>query len=165
MATFTLYRPFRVIVQGDDYASCTVDIVKPLAWSDIVAYLRCFRKPSENKPSPSRPHRVRSLSVPPAAVPSPMVRPTRLRTRTVRVQLAAPAVYSSSVDEVYPANCSWCRCRPAGVAAEGPQQETTAVDQSPLQAYRSAGGMSCDPLVCPCCIRAAMHGRSFGPRG
>ena len=45
------------------------------------------------------------------------------------MQLAAPAVSSSSVDEVQPASCCWCRCRPAGVTAE-----TTAVDQRLLQA-------------------------------
>ena len=41
------------------------------------------------------------------------------------MQLAAPAVSSSSVDEVQPASCFWCRCRPAGVTAE-----TTAVDRN-----------------------------------
>ena len=56
-------------------------------------------------------------------------------TRTVRMQLAAPAVSSSSVDEVQPASCCWCRCRPAGVTAE-----TTAVDQPLLQAYRPGRG-------------------------
>ena len=51
---------------------------------------------------------------------------------------------------------------------EKPQQavavETTAaaVDQPLLQAYRSAGGTSCGPLVvCLCYTRVAMHGRSF----
>ena len=41
------------------------------------------------------------------------------------MQLADPAVSSSSVDEVQPASCFWCRCRPAGVTAE-----TTAVDRN-----------------------------------
>ena len=46
-------------------------------------------------------------------------------TRTVKMELAAPAVSSSSVDEVQPASCCWCRCRPAGVTAE-----TTPVDKN-----------------------------------
>ena len=77
-------------------------------------------------------------------------------TRTVRMQLAAPAVSSSSVDEVQPASCCWCRCRPAGVTAE-----TTAAHQPLLQAYQSVGGTSCGPLVCLCYTRVAKHGRSF----
>ena len=91
---------------------------------------------------PSRSHRVRSLIGPDrhrtlsygsAYVPT---------TRTVRMQLAAPAVSSSSVDEVQPASCCWCRCCPAGVTAE-----TTAVDQPLLQAYRPARGRC---AVCSC---------------
>ena len=39
--------------------------------------------------------------------------------------------------------------------------ETTAVDQPLLQAYRSAKGTSCGPLVCLCYTRVAIHGRSF----
>ena len=46
-------------------------------------------------------------------------------TRTVKVQLAPPAVSSSSVDEVQPVSCCWCSCHPAGVTAE-----TTAEDRS-----------------------------------
>ena len=46
-------------------------------------------------------------------------------TRTVKVQLAPPAVSSSSVDEVQPVSCFWCSCHPAGVTAE-----TTAEDRS-----------------------------------
>ena len=80
-----------------------VDIVKALAFSDIVMFVafgNLRQQKKQNNPSPSCPHRVRSLSVPTAAVPLPMVRPTRLRTRTVRMQLAAPGAYSCSVDEV-----------------------------------------------------------------
>ena len=39
--------------------------------------------------------------------------------------------------------------------------ETTAVHQPLLQAYQSAGGTSCGPLVCLCYTRVAMHGKSF----
>ena len=39
--------------------------------------------------------------------------------------------------------------------------ETKAVDQPILQAYRSAGGTSCGPLVCLFYTRVAMHGKSF----
>ena len=46
-------------------------------------------------------------------------------TGTVKLQLAAPAVSSSSVGEVQPASCCCCRCRPTGVTAE-----TTAVDRN-----------------------------------
>ena len=92
-------------------------------------------EPSGNKTGPLRSHRVRSL------IGSDRRRtlayglayaPT---TRTVRMQLAAPAVSSSSVDEVQPVGCCWCRCRPAGVTAE-----ITAVDQPLLQAHRPAWG-------------------------
>ena len=111
---------------------------------------------SGNKTGPSRSHRVRSLIGPnrrrtPAY--GSVYAPT---TRTVRMQLAAPAVLSSSVDEVQPASCCWCRCRPPGVTAE-----TTAVDQPLLQAYRPAKGTSCGPLVCLCYTSVAMHGRSL----
>ena len=78
----------------------------------------------------------------------------------------SPSVSSSSVDESQPASCCWCRCRPAGVTAEttavdrNRRVETTAVHQPLLQAYQSAGGTSCGPLVCLCYTRVAMHGRS-----
>ena len=74
-------------------------------------------------------------------------------TRTVRKQLAAPAVSTSSVDEVQLASCCWCRCRPAGVAAE-----TTAASTASLSTGK---GTSCGPFVCLCYTRVAVHGRSF----
>ena len=63
-----------------------------------------------------------------------------------------------------------CR-RPAvaGVAVPLPElqqksqrkTETTAVHQPLPQAYQSAGGTSCGPLVCLCYTRVAIHRRSF----
>ena len=80
-------------------------------------------------------------------------------TRTVRMQLAAPAVSSSSVDEVQPASCCWCRCRPAGVTAE-----TTAVDQPLLQAYRPARGRRAVRLCASVIPVSLCTGESFRPR-
>ena len=78
-------------------------------------------EPSGNKQAPrariaSCPDRRRTLAY------SSVYAPT---TRTVKMQLAAPAVSSSSVDEVQAASCCWCSCRPAGVTTE-----TTAVDRN-----------------------------------
>ena len=120
-----------------------------------LSIFRCFQSLRETKTGPSRSHRVRSL-----------IGPDRLRTlahgsayapmtRTVRMQLAAPAVPSSSFDEVRPASCCWCRSpcrshsrnhssRPASTASLSTSKET-----------------SCGPLVCLCYTRVAMHGRSF----
>ena len=110
-------------------------------------FVRCFRNLREiNKPLAlaSRPtsigpdHR-RTLAYGSAYEPT---------ARTEKMQLAPPAVSSSSVDEVQPASCCWCRCRPAGVTAETTAVESAAVHQPLLQAYQSAGGTSCGPLVC-----------------
>ena len=82
-------------------------------------------EPSGNKTGPSRSHRVRSFIGPDrrrTLAYSSAYAPT---TPTVRMQLAAPAVSSFSVDEVQPASCCWRRRRPAGVRAE-----TTAVDRN-----------------------------------
>ena len=92
-------------------------------------------EPSRNKTGPSRSHRVRSLIGPDRRRTLAYGSAYAPTTRSVRMQLAAPAVSSSSDDEVQPASCCWCRCRPAGVTAE-----TTAVDQPLLQAYRLARG-------------------------
>ena len=75
-------------------------------------------EPSGNKTGPSRSHRVRSFIGPDrrrTLAYSSAYAPT---TPTVRMQLAAPAVSSFSVDEVQPASCCWRRRRPAGVTAE-----------------------------------------------
>ena len=125
--TLTLYRSFLTILHKRDCLS-HVRYCDGARVTDILAFLcSMLPEPSGNKTGPSRSHHVRSL-----------IGPDRLRTlacgsayapttRTVRMQLAAPAVPSSSADEVQPASCCWCRCRPAGVTAE-----TTAIDQ-PLQ--------------------------------
>ena len=92
-------------------------------------------EPSGNKTGPSRSHRVRSLIGPDRRRTLACGSTYAPTTRTVRMQLAAPAAFSSFVDEVQPASCCWCRCRPAGVPAE-----TIAVDQPLLEAYRPARG-------------------------
>ena len=123
---------------------------------------RCFRNLREtnkplalaSRPTSIGPDRRRTLAYGSAYAPA---------TRTVKMQLAPPEVSSSSVDEVQPTSCCWCRCRPAGVTAEttavdrNRRVETTAVHQPLLQAYQSAGGTSCGPLVCICYTRV----RSF----
>ena len=133
--TLTLYRPMRRILQKRD---CLLHVRHRdgARVVDTLAYLcSMLSQPSRNKIGPSRSHHVRRL-----------IGPDRLRTlacgsayvpttRTVRMQLVALAVPSSSVDEEQPASCCWCSCRPAGVTAE-----TTAVDQPLLQAYRPARG-------------------------
>ena len=161
----TLYRPFRTILQKRD---CLLHVRyrDGARVTDILAYLcSMLPEPSGNKTGPSRSHHVQSL-----------IGPDRLRTlacgsayapttRTVRMQLAASAVPSSSVDEVQPASCCWCRCRPAGVPAETTAvEETTAIDQPLLQACRPARGRravhSCASVipVSPC------TGEAFRPR-
>ena len=102
---------------------------------------------SGNKTGPSRSHRVRSL-----------IGPDRLRTlacgsayaptSTVKMQLTPSAISSSSVDEVQPASCCWCRCRPAGVTAE-----TTAVDSLYCKSIDQQGDVVRSarvPLLYPC---------------
>ena len=138
------------------------------ARSDILAYLcSMLSEPSGNKTGPSRSHRVRSLIGPDRRRTLAYGSAYAPTTSTVRMQLAAPAVSSSSTDEVQSASCGWCRCRRARVTAE-----TTTVDRNhssrnhisrPASTARlSAGrGTSCGPLVCLCYTRVAMHGRSF----
>ena len=87
-------------------------------------------EPSGHKTGPSRSHRVRSLIGPDRRRTLGYGSAYAPTTRTVRMQLAAPALSSSAVNEVQAASCCWCRCRPAAVTAE-----TTAVDQPLLQAY------------------------------
>ena len=126
----------------------------------MLAYLcSMLSEPSGNKTGPSRSHRVRSLIGPDRRRTLAYGSAYAPKTRTVRMQLAAPAVSSSSVDEVHPASCCWCRCRPAGVTAE-----TTAVGQPLLQAYRPARGRRA-VRSCACYTRVAMHGRSFPSAG
>ena len=116
-------------------------------------------EPSGNKTGPSRSHRVRSFIGPDrrrTLAYSSAYAPT---TPTVRMQLAAPAVSSFSVDEVQPASCCWRRRRPAGVTAE-----TTAVGQPLLQAYRPARGRR---AVCSCASVIPVSlctGEGFRPR-
>ena len=157
--TLTLYRPFRTTLQKRD---CLLHVRyrDGARVTDILAFLcSTLSEPSGNKTDPSRSHQVRSLTGPDrlrTLARSSAYAPT---TRTVRMQLAAPAISSSSVDEVQPASCCWCRGRPAGVTAE-----TTAVDQPILQAYRSARGTSYGPLVCLCYPVSLCTGEAFSPR-
>ena len=158
--TLTLYRPFRTILRKRD---CLLH-VRYRHGARVIRYIlthlcSMLSEPSGNKAGPSRSHRVRSLIGPDrrrTLADGSAYAPT---TCTVRMQLAAPAVSSSSVDEVQPASCCWCRCRPAGVTAE-----ITAVDQLLLQAYRPARGRravrSCASVipVSPC------TGEAFRPR-
>ena len=130
----TLYRPFRTILQQRD---CLLHVRyrDGARVTDILAFLcSTLSEPSGNKTDPSRSHQVRSLTGPDrlrTLARSSAYAPT---TRTVRMPLTAPAVPSSSVDEVQSASCCWCRRRPAGVTAEiTAVGETTAVDQKPQQ--------------------------------
>ena len=125
----------------------------------VLALCSMLSEPLGNKAGPSRSHRVRSLIGPDRRRTLAYGSAYAPTTRTVRMQLAAPAISSSSVDEVQPASCCWCRCRPAGVTAE-----TTAVDQPILQAYRSARGTSYGPLVCLCYPVSLCTGEAFSPR-
>ena len=85
--------------------------------------VRCFRNLRQtNKPLAlaSRPTSIgpdRRRTLPHGSAYAP--------TSTVKMQLTPSAISSSSVDEIQPGSCCWCRCRPAGVTAE-----TTAVDRN-----------------------------------
>ena len=156
--TLTLHRRFRTIFQRRD-SLLHVRYRDDARVTDILAYpCSMLSEPWGNKTGPSRSHHVRSL-----------IGPDRLRTlacgsayapttRTVRMQLEAPAVPSSSVDVVQPASCCCCRCRPAGVTAE-----TTAVDQPLLQACRPARGRravrSCASVI-PMSLRTGKASRT-----
>ena len=109
-------------------------------------------EPSGNKTGPSRSHRVRSLIGPDRRRTLACGSAYAPTTRTVRMQLAVLAVSSSSVDEVQPASCCWCRCRPAGNHSSRPASTAS---------LSTGKGTSCGPLVCLCYIRVAMDGRSF----
>ena len=106
-------------------------------------------EPSGNKTGPSRSHRVRSLIGPDRRRTLAYGSAYAPTTRTVRMQLAAPAVSSSSVDEVQPASCCWCRCR------------THSSRPASTASLSTGKGTSCGPLVCLCYARVAMHWRSF----
>ena len=123
-------------------------------------------EPSGKKTSPSRSHRVRSLSVPTAAVPSPVVRPTRYDTYR-EIAARSPCSFlvvrrRGTAGQLLLVSLSPCRSYSRNHSSrQTTAVETTAVHQPLLQAYQSAGGTSCRPLVCLCYTRVAMHGRSF----
>ena len=128
--------------------------------TDVRAYL-CSMLPSlrETKTGPSRSHHVRSLIGPDDLRTLACGSAYAPTTRTVRMQLETPAVPSSSVDEVQPASCCWCRCHPAGVTAE-----TTAVDQPLLQAYRPARGRRAVRSCASVIPVSLCSGEAFRPR-
>ena len=123
-------------------------------------------EPSGKKTSPSRSHRVRSLSVPTAAVPSPVVRPTRYDTYR-EIAARSPCSFlvvrrRGTAGQLLLVSLSPCRSYSRNHSSrQTTAVETTAVHQPLLQAYQSAGGTSCRLLVCLCHARVAMHGRSF----
>ena len=125
----------------------------------VLALCSMLSEPLGNKAGPSRSHRVRSLIGPDRRRTLACGSAYAPTTRTVRMQLETPAVPSSSVDEVQPASCCWCRCHPAGVTAE-----TTAVDQPLLQAYRPARGRRAVRSCASVIPVSLCTGEAFRPR-
>ena len=157
--TLTLYRPFRTTLQKRD---CLLH-VRYRDGARVIRYpclsMLMLSEPSGYKTGPSRSHRVRSPIGPDRHRTLAYGSAYAPTTRTVRMQLAASAVSSSSVDEVQPASCCWCRCRPAGVTAE-----TAAVDQPLLQAYRPARGRRAIRSCASVIPVSLCTGEAFRPR-
>ena len=150
----TLYRPFRTIFYKERLLHGRyrdgARVIRFPCLSMFVVF-ETFGKQTKplalaSRPKSIGPDRRRTLAYGSAYAPT---------TGTVKLQLAAPAVSSSSVGEVQPASCCCCRCRPTGVTAE-----TTAVDRIHSSTPASSATLSIGrgdvvrtarvPLLYPC---------------